>query len=363
MISNRVFDLYILKKFFSVLLIISPIVVIMVWITVSIRHITLIVSEDVSISIFLRFILCTFPDIASVILPTCSIIASISVLHKMQADKELLVFMTSGSGIFSFLKPIFFFFFCIASIVFFIQSSLTPYTHKNLIRLQDKIHSQISMSVIKQGVFNVVGDSVIYIGKKTENTIEDVFISYIPKGGKMNTNIITAKSGHYVVDRDNLFITLDNGYRQELDENNSMISMLSFENFTYNVSQFVKKYTKRKSKIYENTQSELLAMAKKIENLELRNKYLAEYHGRIAVSLIPFINAAISLMFVLTSGIRSRRSMHSVGIFLFGVIFQIIVMILVNASSKYSPLIHINYLIIFLIISMIILITLRKKAK
>jgi lipopolysaccharide export LptBFGC system permease protein LptF len=219
------------------------------------------------------------------------------------------------------------------------------------------------MSVIKQGVFNVVGDSVIYIGKKTENTIEDVFISYIPKGGKMNTNIITAKSGHYVVDRDNLFITLDNGYRQELDENNSMISMLSFENFTYNVSQFVKKYTKRKSKIYENTQSELLAMAKKIENLELRNKYLAEYHGRIAVSLIPFINAAISLMFVLTSGIRSRRSMHSVGIFLFGVIFQIIVMILVNASSKYSPLIHINYLIIFLIISMIILITLRKKAK
>jgi lipopolysaccharide export LptBFGC system permease protein LptF len=219
------------------------------------------------------------------------------------------------------------------------------------------------MSVIKQGVFNVVGDSVIYIGKKTENTIEDVFISYIAKSGKMNTNIITAKSGRYILDQGNLFITLDKGFRQELDENNSMVSMLSFDNFSYNVSQFVKKFTSRTSRTYEKTQSELLDMAQRAENSDLRNKYLSEYHGRIVTSLIPLINAAIGLGFILTSGIRGRRSAHSVGIFLFGVIFQIIVMTLVNASSRYSTLIYSNYFIVFLIFSILILTILKKRTR
>jgi lipopolysaccharide export LptBFGC system permease protein LptF len=281
----------------------------------------------------------------------------------MQADKELLIFMTSGGGIFSFARPIFFFFLCISSIVFLIQASLTPYAHTALIGLQDKIHNQVSMSVVKQGVFNVIGDSVIYIGKKTENTIEDVFISYVTKGGKMNTNIITAKSGRYILDQGNLFITLDKGFRQELDENNSMISMLSFDNFSYNVSQFVKKYTGRVNKIYEKTQAELLDMAQNAKNPELRNKYLSEYHGRIVMSLIPLLNAAIGLGFILTSGIRGRRSAHSIGIFLCGVISQIVVMTLVNASSRYHALIYANYLIVFLIFLALITIILRKKRR
>jgi lipopolysaccharide export LptBFGC system permease protein LptF len=333
----------------------------MVWLTVSIRHISLIVSNDIELSTFIRFILCTFPDITGVILPTCSLIASLSVLHKMQSDKELLIFMTSGGGPFSFARPIFSFFLCISSIVFFIQSSLTPYAHKTLIRLQDKIHNQISMSIVKQGVFNVIGDSVIYIGKKTENTIEDVFISYITENRKMNTNIITAKSGRYVLDQGNLFITLDKGFRQELDENNSMISMLSFDNFSYNVSKFVKKYTGRTIKTYEKTQSELLDMAQKTKNPELKNKYLSEYHGRIIMSLIPLINATIALWFILTSGIRGRKSVYSVGIFLIGVVFQIIVMTLVNASSRYRVLMYANYFIVILIILTLILMILNKK--
>jgi lipopolysaccharide export LptBFGC system permease protein LptF len=281
----------------------------------------------------------------------------------MQADKELLIFMTSGGGIFAFARPVFFFFSCISSIVFLIQSSLTPYAHRALIGLQDKIHNQISMSVVKQGVFNVVGDSVIYIGKKTENTIEDVFISYITKNGKMNTNIITAKSGRYVLDQENLFITLDKGFRQELDENNSIISMLSFDTFSYNVSQFVKKYTGRVSKIYEKTQAELLDMAQKAESLKLRNKYLSEYHGRIVMSLIPLINAAIGLGFILTSGIRGRRSAQSIGIFLCGVISQIIVMTLVNASSRYHVLIYANYFIVFVIFLALIFVILKKNRR
>lgn len=217
------------------------------------------------------------------------------------------------------------------------------------------------MSIVKQGVFNVIGDSVIYIGKKTENTIEDVFISYITENRKMNTNIITAKSGRYVLDQGNLFITLDKGFRQELDENNSMISMLSFDNFSYNVSKFVKKYTGRTIKTYEKTQSELLDMAQKTKNPELKNKYLSEYHGRIIMSLIPLINATIALWFILTSGIRGRKSVYSVGIFLIGVVFQIIVMTLVNASSRYRVLMYANYFIVILIILTLILMILNKK--
>jgi lipopolysaccharide export LptBFGC system permease protein LptF len=230
------------------------------------------------------------------------------------------------------------------------------------------------MSIVKQGVFNVIGDSVIYIGKKTENTIEDIFISYIAKDEKINTNgalksrkgsdIVTAKSGRYISDqRGNLFITLDKGFRQELDENNSMISMLSFDNFSYNVSQFVKKYAGRTSKAYEKTQSELLDMAQRTTNPKLRDKYLSEYHGRIVMSLIPVINAIITLGFILISGTRSKRPSYSVGIFLVGIVFQIITITLINVSSRYGALIYANYFIVLLIILAMILVISRKKAR
>jgi lipopolysaccharide export LptBFGC system permease protein LptF len=279
----------------------------------------------------------------------------------MQSDKELLAIMTSGGGISQFYRPIFAFFAFISFIMFMANTSLAPYAHKSFVNLHERIRNQVSMSAVKQGVFNVIGDSVIYIAKKTENTIENVFISYISKNGKSISNIVTAKSGRYSLDNENLYITLDKGYRQELNESNSMISMLAFDNFTYNVTQFVKKYVQKTSKIYNRTQSELLEMARQAKSLKLKNKFLAEFHGRIVMSLTPFINAAIALLFILTIGMKSRKPANSIRVFLCGAILQIILMTLVNASSKYHGLIYANYFIIIAIVLTLIITTLRKK--
>jgi lipopolysaccharide export LptBFGC system permease protein LptF len=217
------------------------------------------------------------------------------------------------------------------------------------------------MSAIRQGVFNVVGDSVVYIGRKSKNAIEDIFISYVPNGGKRNTNIIAAKSGDYILKDNKLFIRLKKGYRQELDKNNSIISMLSFNNFSYNVSQFVRQYSARVNKVYENTQDELLTMASKTNNPRLKNKYLAEFHGRIIMSFTPLINSLIVSIFMLAAWVYRKRSLLAFQAFLCSVIFQIMIMTLVNTSSKHESLIIINYIIILLMILGLFIILFRKK--
>jgi lipopolysaccharide export LptBFGC system permease protein LptF len=217
------------------------------------------------------------------------------------------------------------------------------------------------MAAIKEGVFNVVGDSVVYIGKKTKNSIEDIFISYISKSGKRNTNIIAAKSGDYTLKDNNLFIKLKKGHRQELNENNSLISILSFDSFSYNVSQFVRKYYNRVNKIYENTQDELLRLASKANNPRLKNKYLAEFHGRIVMSFTPLINALITSIFMLATWINRKRSILAFQAFLCGIVYQITMMTLVNTSAKYESLITINYMVSLSMMLILSLILFRRK--
>ncbi|MDR3030986.1 MAG: LptF/LptG family permease [Holosporales bacterium] len=346
--KNIIFN-YIFKKLLVSLFIVSPIVIMMVWLAVSIKHIGLIVSEDISVISFLKLIFCSISDIAGITLSICSLIASISVFYKMQIDKEILVFMASGKSKISISSPLFTFSCFIAVLILIFQTMLIPSSYKKLINIQDQIRNQISMSIVKPGVFNVVGDSIIYIREKNENSLNDVFISYIPRNKKSHTNIITAKSGSYSMKDNNLIIELRAGYRQELDENNNAISTLKFENFSYDVTEFIKNFSKKIRKLHEKTQKELRIESETAKDISIKNKCLAEYHRRLTLPFIAIINAIVLSAFMISPNFKIRHGIRALKTFLCGIVCQICVMTMINASTKYIFLIPINYFAILVI--------------
>ena len=338
---------YIFKKLFIALFVFAPIVIMVVWLTLSVRFIDFIITDDISILTFLKLISHSIPDVIAIVLPMCALISGINVFYKMQSDKEISIFMTSGRSKLFIASPLLLFSIIVSLSVFYMQTSVIPDSYKSMSSIQRKIQNKISLSVIKPGVFNVLGESVIYIGSKSGNSIKDVFISHIPKTDKQQTNIIVAKEGKYTIENNRLYITLLNGYRQLLDKNNEAVSGLMFEKFSYDVTQFVKKYSEKTVKVHEKTQKELFKDALKTKDPVLKTRYLSEAHGRITMSFIPIINGLIMAIFMISASYRGQRLLNSLKCLGSGVVSQIVMITLVNASRKSEMFINLNYAIIF----------------
>jgi hypothetical protein len=247
--------------------------------------------------------------------------------------------------------------------MYYTQANLIPISHKSLIDISQKVRSQVSMSIVKPGVFNVLGSAVIYIGAKTNTSLVDVFISYIPPKTPLKTNIISAKSGAYEINNNRLYITLKNGSRQVLDEQNKPLSVLKFEKFSFEVTDFVKRYSTKSEKPHEKTQKELFEEAKKTSINKTKLRYLSEAHGRYVISILPIINALLISGFLITASNRERRWRGLPKCFVGGIVGQIFVISLVNISGTIESFLHYNYAIMAIFIFILIRFSFSKSRK
>lgn len=309
---------------------------------------------------FCKMILCGLPDILTMIIPMCFLISGIHVCHKMKTDQELIVMMTSGKSVFSIAKPLLFLAILLSMSMFYIQSDLTPFSHKNMEIIQRHVRNKISMSVIRPGAFNILGNSVVYIDSKTENSLDNIFISYIPNGSN-KTNIITAKSGRYDIRENKLLITLINGFRQALGEKNDVISTVKFEEFSYDVTDFIKRFSSSSDKPHEKTQKELFELANTTKENKLRIKYLSEAYGRYATSSIPFINCLFIALFLIIASSKTDRVKRLIQTFSAGLTVQIGIISLVNLSRKFEVFLIYEHIIIILVILTISIFAFSKK--
>jgi lipopolysaccharide export LptBFGC system permease protein LptF len=322
----------------------------MAWIAVSMKYVSFIVSDDISALTFFKLISFILPDIAGTVFSICLLISSIIVLHKMQVDNELVTLMTLGKSAISILRPLLAFAACISCSIFFLQAKISPYSYRHFFDIQEKIRNQVSTSIIKPGIFNVLGDSVVYVGKKRGATVCDVFISYVPAEEKSNVNIITAKSGTYSVQGENLFIILENGCKQELDRNNLIISTLNFDSFAYDITPFFYRFKLAQTNERNCTQGELLSLAGETNDSRWRNIYIAEYFSRLTTPCIPIVTMMFVAFFMIRPRGRNKKKSDIIKSFFSGITGQIMISTLIHASTKNNDVIIFNYIIIFSII-------------
>lgn len=279
----------------------------------------------------------------------------------MQRDKEITVMMTSGNSRFSIAVPLIFFSTLVSTSIFYLQAKLTPASYNHLTSITQQIQNKVSMSIIKPCVFNSIGSSIIYVGSKTDKSLNDVFISYIPNNKKDSTNIITAKSGSYKIYGKQLFITLKNGVRQVFDENHRAISTLKFDTFSYDVSEFINRYSGKVKKPHEKTQTELLNEANKTMDNKHRIRCLSEVYSRYSMSAIPIVNALLIAFFLIRAGNRVRHIGNVARCFTYSILFQTAITVITNASKKTEIFMHYSYILIIITIFILSYISFGKK--
>jgi lipopolysaccharide export system permease protein len=280
----------------------------------------------------------------------------------MQIDNELITFMILGKSVISILRPLLTFTVCVSCSIFFLQAKISPYSYRHFFGVQEKIKNQVTTSIIKPGIFNVLGDSVVYIGKKKGTTVCDIFISYVPTEEKSNVNIITAKSGTYSAQGENLFIVLKNGCKQELDRNNLIISTLNFDSFAYDITQFFHRFKLAQTNERNYMQSELLSLAKETNDLIRKRIYVAEYFSRLITPCVPIVNIMFVAFFMIRPKGRNKRKSYIIKSFFSGITGQILISTLIHASTKNNNIIVFNYVMIFSIVFLIFCLLSRGKS-
>lgn len=341
---------YIFRKLLATFLMVTPVIVLTAWVTMSIKYVELIVSDNLSFFVFLKLILCVLPGVCGIILPICFLISVIIAVSSLRSNKELIVMMTSGKSALSLILPILALGCMVSSVVLYLQTTGTPIAYKSFENIKEHVKTQMSINLLKPQTFNVIGDSVIYVGSRHGSDLQNVFVSYIPKNRTSNTNIITAKRGALINNIDGMFIQLQNGQRQELDSANKVVSTLKFEILSYDITSFFKRFYSNSTRINYRTQSELLDEAQRTDDEGHRRNCLAEYHSRILISFLSVINALIVGIFLMSAHERGKGRVSSIVSFLCGVVCHTSVMLLLNTATKNTVMITYNYMIVVTIV-------------
>ena len=323
---------YILKRLLVTFFIVSPIIILMTWIVMSVKYISLIVSDDLSFGMFLKLVLCVSPGVCGIILPICFLISSIIAVYTLQSDKELVVFMASGANPNLLLSPILLLGICVTAIVLLINTVGAPSAYKTFENLKEKLQTRISTNFLSTQAFTTIGNSVIYVGSRSANALHNIFISYISE--RRNSNTIIARHGAVVAKDKHIYIKLLHGYRQELDKNNEAVATLSFDELTYDITDLVTQFYEKSSKVKFKTQTELMRDYKTSNDAQHKMNCLSEFHSRLTIPFVSIINALIVGLLLLSPQARGRGRNRAIVAFLCGTACYAGIMILINGNTK-----------------------------
>lgn len=352
---------YILKRLVVTFFVVAPIIVFMAWIAMSIKYIGLISSGGISLVTFLKLILYISPGVCGIIFPICFLLSIVIAIYGLQSNKELTVFLSSGKSPLSMLIPVLFWGGCIAGLVMFFNTMGAPHAYKNFETLKEKIHTEVSTNFLKAQSFNIIGNSVIYVGSRKHNSVENIFIFHLPKKENAIMNVITAKHSAIVHNSNQILVQLENGCRQEIDKNENVVSTLTFDSLTYDITNFFQSSYKESSKVNYKTQSELLQIAQHSPDKKMRENCLAEYHSRILSSASSIINALIVGIFLICPLERARGSKDAILAFSTGIISHVCLMVLMNLATKNNNLIIFNYAAVGLFILCLYLFFIKRR--
>jgi lipopolysaccharide export system permease protein len=147
------------------------------WLTQSLRFIEVIIEKDVSMTRYLAMVWLLLPNLTSVVLPVCTLLATVYTLYKLMADNELIVYKSIGLSNLQIATP--FITWGVLMTVFCagLNNYWGPKSNERFYNIRGEISREFSSGLLRDGVFNRIKDTVIYIGSHTDSgQLEGVYI-------------------------------------------------------------------------------------------------------------------------------------------------------------------------------------------
>ena len=248
----------IFRKFFydilSFFLIVSLSLSLIAWVIQSVNYLDLISSDGHGFKVYFSFVLLNFPKIFSNIIIFSYFISIFYIIQKYQSNNEILIFWTNGISKIRLIN------FIIKVSIFLTIFQLIA-TYYVVPKLQDHSRSSIRTSnidlftslITEKKFIDTVKDFTIYVDKIDKaGNLENIFL----KDGmnKDSVQIISANSGIFIENGTDKYLELKYGQILDVarnidtddigsDANFDETKIIKFQNFVFNLSNFVTKTT------------------------------------------------------------------------------------------------------------------------
>ena len=315
--AHMQFDRYLLAQLVRTTIAVTVTLVGMVWLFQTIRILELVVSRD---GLFLDFIIMSITVIPlwlTIASPISAFIAITWVFQRTIADRELLVMQASGRSTLQLARAPIALAIGVTAILVLNSTVVLPFSFGIYKEMQFKLRNSIPAVLLREGVFiDVVDGMTMLIGEQTEDGMaRDIFLH--DERAPDKTITITAKYGKFVNQDGVPAVILQNGVRNEVNQNGDASASLLFETHSVIISSDTQPSQERLTFDMNEDSIRNLLNPETSPAPRYFNQRRAEGHYRIISPLLGFVLVMTAACSVLCGQIRRdtlfRRTVLNIG--------------------------------------------------
>ncbi|WP_068089432.1 LPS export ABC transporter permease LptF [Polycladidibacter stylochi] len=310
----KTIERYIIKKALGSFLITLLSMTGVVWATQALRQLDLVTAKGQTLLQYLYITSLALPFLVVIVAPFAMIIAMVIVLNGMSRDSELIVLNAAGASRSIILKPIMLFAILISGFIAYLTLSLSP-TGMALLRGEiTRVRVDLVANIIKPGRFIGIEKGLVFHirNRSGDGLLESLLLNDRREDKEWFT--YTAKQGRIVEISGRTLLVMFDGtiQRRSVEDNN--LSIVSFENYGFDLSSMVAEEQTPVLKASERPTFDLIRTDyKDAYSLRKRSRFISEFHDRFSQPLYPIVFGMIAFIFM--GGARTTRQGSGAAIF------------------------------------------------
>ncbi len=344
---------YMLRQTLLVMLSVCLVFSSAVWLVQALRLIDLIVNRGLSIGVFLHLAILIMPRFINVVLPIAVFVAAQFVYNKLISESELVVMRAAGVSPMSLAAPALITAVIGTIILYSLSLYLLPASNRAFKDLQFEIRNRFASVLIQDGVFNTLTDKLmVYVQGRDDNGDLTSILIYDNRTPDKPVTVF-AERGAIANASDGPRLLLVNGTRQQRDKSNGHLSVLTFKQYTLELSNLTGAPGARDRQVDERYTGNLLANLGPDQDPDWRRAVMVELNMRLAEPLSALTLAALSVACLLTGEFnrrgQTRRVLLAVGLAFMVEVVDVALKDLAARAWFAIPLLYANLLIPLLI--------------
>lgn len=322
---------------------ITGVLTLAVWLTQSMRFIDIVLNRGLSLSIFAQLVLLLVPDLLGLILPIGLMIAVLTTYNRLIQDNELIVMRSVGLSNLQLAKPGLVLALIVVGILYYLNLSVLPRSFQNFKDMEFRIRNNVGTYLLTPGEFNTFKDLTVYVRERRRNgDLRGLFIH--DARDEQHTYTLTAEFGAVIEQPEGMRIAMLNGHRYEFSSNSSAPQLLTFDQYTIELTGLTAEPTKRTRKPCELYLNELMCADPENLGKKTARRYHAEAHSRLLMPWTALIYALICLISLLQGDYNRRGRVKALGLAAAACAFvQVTLLGLINYYERWTPIIWLAY--------------------
>ncbi|MBO4520002.1 MAG: LPS export ABC transporter permease LptF [Alphaproteobacteria bacterium] len=290
---------YILKQMLFGFFLITAGLLMIVWLSQSLRLFDILLNSKVSVWLFIQLTMMLIPGYLAIISPIALFAVALFTYNRLITDRELIILRAAGMSPLELAKPVMAIGFLFTILGFYISLVLVPNAVANFRELRWKIQHDVSHLLIQEGEFNDIANGItVYIRSKNKNGSLEGIILHDQHSPASQVTLLAEKGS--IIYRDGIpHISMQNGSRQEVSNKTGRFSILYFDHYNTDFVSNREKAASRFKNPGERSLKELFFTPQNVlPNLKTFHRFRLEGFKRLS---LPFFN--LSFMMIAAAGL------------------------------------------------------------